>query len=79
MQTDLYTKVVLTPIAVGLFANAGATLVRPAFATSPAPGIQKVQICDADNDCVSLMNSSSRTASSGQRIVGLASIQYPPL
>jgi len=32
MKTDRYTKVVLTLIAVGLFANAGVTLISEAKA-----------------------------------------------
>lgn len=52
MAIDLYTKVVLTVIALGLVVLVGEQAVRPVAAQS---GIQRVMICDnRTNQCASV-------------------------
>ncbi|MDG2403399.1 MAG: hypothetical protein P8M25_00120 [Paracoccaceae bacterium] len=54
-MTDLYTKVVLTIIALALSINVLVNLefVGPALAAS---GVQKVQICDFMDECAIVYN-----------------------
>jgi hypothetical protein len=53
MPTDIYTKAVLTVIALGLLLLNIQSLVRPSFAQIDRSEIQKVQICDGYS-CLSL-------------------------
>jgi hypothetical protein len=63
MPTDIYTKAVLTVIAVGLLQLNIQILVRPSVAQINPSEIQKVQICD-DHSCLSL-SPMRRTSSTG--------------
>jgi hypothetical protein len=51
MTTDLYTKAVLTVIALALSSIALQHAIPSAFAQS---GIQKVIICESENSCATL-------------------------
>lgn len=57
-MTDLYTKIVLTVIAVALSINAlqGFQVVKPAFAASNA--VHKIAICEADGTVCARMTRS---------------------
>jgi hypothetical protein len=48
MQTDLYTKIVLTVIAAALVGNLLRGVVGPTVAER---GLQKVVICDLSGNC----------------------------